>query len=260
MSFLAFVLKKIISVIIHPIGMVIALLILSFAATIANRRKAGLTTMVIAMVFLAFASTPIVGQLMLAPLEGCAGAPADPGKLVADKVRYIVVLGGGTETGALEGQIPAGDSTLRRFLEGLRLYKNIPDSKLILSGATPTEAVMGCADSMALLAKRFGIPESRFILETKAWDTGSQADRIGPILGSKKFALVTSAYHMPRAMALFRERDLDPIPAPTNFLASRRPVYYGAFLPRASGLSNSEKAIHEYVGLVWARLKALARF
>ncbi len=260
MEYTVFVLKKLISVVIYPLGTFFCLLLFSFIAIHKGRRKLGYGLMILGASWLIISSLTLVGQIILAPLENLAGPPADVNELKANKVKYIVILGGGTESGAHPDQVVAGNSTIKRFLEGWRLWKGIPGSKMILSGGSPIVDGVGCAEAMANLAYSVGVPESSIILETDSWDTGGQARLLKPVLGFKKFALVTSAYHMPRSMELFKAEGLDPMPAPADFLASRKPINYSAFLPRCRGVEFTEKAIHEYVGITVAKLKMLTRF
>lgn len=257
MEYPAFVLKKMISTIIYPLGTVLFLLFLSFVAIHKGRKKLGYGFIIVAATWLIISSSPLAGQMMLSPLEKLAGPPADVKELKANNARYIVILGGGPESGAHPDQVVAGNSTIKRFLEGLRLYKGIPGSKMIFSGGSP--GGIGCAEAMARLARSMGVPESSFIMETDSWDTGDQAELLKPVLGFNKFALVTSAYHIPRSMAEFRAEGLDPIPAPADFLAWRKSINYSGFLPRCKGLDFTERAIHEYAGLALVKIKELTK-
>ena len=61
---------------------------------------------------------------------------------------------------------------------------------------------------------------------------------------------------MPRAMGLFRKHGMDPIPAPTDYMVKEREggLSPGVFFPSAGSLENAERVIHEYLGMVWARI------
>jgi uncharacterized SAM-binding protein YcdF (DUF218 family) len=74
------------------------------------------------------------------------------------------------------------------------------------------------------------------------------------MVGQDSFFLVTSAYHLPRAMALFQKQGLTPIAAPAGHLVRQAPNWSPGFFPRSGGLHNMEIALHEYLGLAWARL------
>jgi uncharacterized SAM-binding protein YcdF (DUF218 family) len=71
------------------------------------------------------------------------------------------------------------------------------------------------------------------------------------LLGTKPFLLVTSAYHMPRAMLLMRRAGAEPIAASAGQRAfGATPISWRSFVPGAGGLGNTECALHEYAGLV----------
>ena len=82
-------------------------------------------------------------------------------------------------------------------------------------------------------------------------DTGDEALAVAALLESRPFVLVTSAYHMPRAVRLMERAGARPIPAPTDQQVVRdERLRWSHFIPRASGLQSSEAALHEYVGLL----------
>jgi uncharacterized SAM-binding protein YcdF (DUF218 family) len=96
----------------------------------------------------------------------------------------------------------------------------------------------------------------RIVLETGSWDTDDQAAALRPIVGDDPLVLVTSAVHLPRAMALFRGQGLDPLPAPTQHQAAARfRPRLGWLLPTAGRLTMLTSAWHEYLGLTWAWLR-----
>jgi uncharacterized SAM-binding protein YcdF (DUF218 family) len=67
---------------------------------------------------------------------------------------------------------------------------------------------------------------------------------------------VTSAIHMPRAMLVFEQKGLKPISAPTDFEDRiRKENSPNQFFPRAGELRKVEAALHEYLGLLWARVR-----
>jgi uncharacterized SAM-binding protein YcdF (DUF218 family) len=79
---------------------------------------------------------------------------------------------------------------------------------------------------------------------------------IAKMIGRERFILVTSAAHMPRSMALFRKRGLEPIPAPADFRAPEtQSSGPSRFFPGAGALGQTQTALHEYLGLAWAWLR-----
>ena len=96
------------------------------------------------------------------------------------------------------------------------------------------------------------------VLETKAADTKDHAIYVKEIVGKDRFILVTSASHMPRAMALFRKHGMEPVPAPTDYMVKvrgwgLRPMM---FFPSAGSLEKAGRAIHEYLGIIWGKVRS----
>jgi len=170
-------------------------------------------------------------------------------------IKYVVVLGGGHSSDPefpLISQI--GRSSLERLIEGIRIYRKYPEAKLLLSGGSVFDPVPE-ADTMARVAMEIGIPESDIILETKSKDTKDQAKFIKSVIGSKPFVLVTAAFHMPRAMALFKKHGMNPIPSPIGHRVSEgQGLSPHSFFPGTGNLRKAELAIHEYLGITWSKL------
>jgi uncharacterized SAM-binding protein YcdF (DUF218 family) len=104
---------------------------------------------------------------------------------------------------------------------------------------------------MAQLAQDLGVGRQDMILEAQPRDTEDEARLIAPIVGQQPFILVTEASHMPRALALFRKQGTHPIADPAGFRTGHRP----AVAPDAEDLRGSERAVYEYLGLAWAKIR-----
>ena len=171
-------------------------------------------------------------------------------------VKFIVVLGGGHTSDAnlpITSQI--GENTLVRLIEGIRLYRKYAGVKLVLSGGRGSDPVPN-AHIMANLAKELGVNENDILIESKSKDTIDEANFIKPIVKNEKFILVTSALHMPRAMAMFRKLGMNPIPAPTGHkVKDSQTLNPLLFIPNAGDLLKSEAGLHEYLGMVWSKLR-----
>jgi uncharacterized SAM-binding protein YcdF (DUF218 family) len=71
-------------------------------------------------------------------------------------------------------------------------------------------------------------------------------------VGGDRFYLVTSAVHMPRSVALFRNQGLDPIPAPGQYWYKPMPDSpLIRFFPSSSAVRASNASVHEYLGILW---------
>ncbi|PKH07491.1 envelope biogenesis factor ElyC [Moritella sp. Urea-trap-13] len=172
-------------------------------------------------------------------------------------VDYIHVLGNAhTTVDRLPITSQLSPAALARTTEGVRIYKLNPTAKLIFSGYSGGD-INSNAKMNARLAIALGVPKSAIILLEQPQDTIEEAIDNKNITQGKQLVLVTSATHMPRAMKIFNQQGLFPIPAPTAHVSKTvtgiQPLHY--YFPRAQHLAVSEKVIHEWLGLAWLSLK-----
>jgi uncharacterized SAM-binding protein YcdF (DUF218 family) len=218
-----------------------------------SRRRAGAWAIAAGAALGYLASTSLVGNALLAPLEQ-QYPEFEPSQVIG--VRDIVVLGSGYEprdhipvTGALD---PDG---LVRIVEGVRLARSLPGGRLVVSGGAPPGSIPA-AVGYARLAEELGIQRSAMIVMDRALDTAQEARDIFAVLGRSPFILVTSAYHMPRAMRLMRRAGANPIPAPTGqILHMQRATERFGLIPGSRGLRKTEAALHEYLGIAAVNLR-----
>lgn len=243
-----FTLKKILSNLLLPLPIGLILLVIGLGALIFMRaRKTGITFMCSGIaILLLFSINPIANDLLIG-LE----KQYQPLESIPTDVKYIVVLGGGN--GDSRGYPPntqLSSASLARLIEAIRLYRQNPKSTLILSGGrvfgSSAEATVMNNTAIAL-----GVERDHMKIEIGSRDTVEEAQHLEPLIKNQKFVLVTSAYHMPRAVKIFKEQGLYPIPAPTQFLIKHyqtNPKYY---FPNVANLIHSEIALHEYIGIAW---------
>lgn len=115
---------------------------------------------------------------------------------------------------------------------------------------------------MAAFIKDLGVPEAALVLESGSRTTRENAINTRPLLqarGINRILLVTSAQHMPRALATFRKLGIDAIAAPTDFEASRPTGYWLLrWMPSAAALERSSRALKEYIGIWVYRMSGWA--
>ncbi len=137
---------------------------------------------------------------------------------VDQNVHWVVVFGGGVyEASAPPVSEVLSGTSIKRLLEGVRLYRQLPDAKLILSGGGSRVINESVGTRMGELAAWFDIPAADRVLETDSVNTADEAVAIKQWVHDAPFYLVTSAIHMPRAMALCRRQGLNPIAAPCEY-------------------------------------------
>ncbi|KTD37514.1 membrane protein [Legionella moravica] len=169
------------------------------------------------------------------------------------KVGWVVVLSGGqTQASGFPPNDLLSSASMKRLIEGIRLLRTLPNAKLILSGGGSAgdqpEALL-----LAELAHWFSIPDQKVVLETHSINTADQARELVPLVNQEPFYLVTSAVHMPRAMALCQKQGLHPIAAPTDFTFFWSTDSWGKLIiPNAYNLAYFSIALHEVLGSIWA--------
>jgi len=190
-----------------------------------------------------------VGDALLGPLERWH-SPLREEQLLPG-VRHVAVLGAGySPRNDLPVTSALGEAGVVRIIEGVRLFKRLDSHHLIVSGGAPPGGVAS-AVGYAELARDLGVSDASLIVLDKSLDTGAEARAVVEAIGEEHFLLVTSAYHMPRAMKLMQRAGARPIPAPTGHQVIRSSLgYWRGFLPSSLGLRKTEHAMHEYLGLV----------
>jgi uncharacterized SAM-binding protein YcdF (DUF218 family) len=232
-----FFLKKLITHFILPPG----LLVIAFAVL-------GLLTKRKLAKFIAFSFALFVYLLSIEPIKDVLYKPLEEAYPVPSKPEgdAIVILGGGTyNTGILKE-----DST-KRLLTGFVLHKQT-DLPIILSGGASI-GVLPEAEVMKELLLTLGVDKSKIHTDVNSKDTKENAQEVKKLcerLRCKKIILVTSAYHMKRAVLSFQKAGLEVVPYPTDFKRDMRYNLY-SLLPKMGVFADSYKALREYLGLVW---------
>jgi len=187
-------------------------------------------------------------------------APFDPSVAQIERLRGVdvVVLG---QTFAEESDLPvryrANASMLLRLLEGVRVARLIPESRLLVSmaGAAAEKEKSDFLDEFALTA---GIPRQRMVMFTGARDTADEAQLAVARARTNTIVIATSAAHMPRAQQLFKQRGVNPIPAPCDYqmISNQRQLKWTALpLPSGNGFAHAEGAVYEWLGSLYERLR-----
>lgn len=251
-----FLFKKIIGPFFDPLSIclivfALGLLMLWFT----KKQRAGRILVSIGFIFLVLTSYTRVPALFIKPLES-----QYPSMLTIDRsagVKWIVVLGGGVA--ADTGMPPNSQLTapsLARLIEGVRIHNLLPQTRLLVSGG-PVYTDIPEAEVMAKTALSLGIDPKKLVVDTESIDTEEQALLIKKVIGTDPFILVTSAYHMPRSVALAKKLGLHPIPAPTDHANKNTTLktHPAIFFPNAANIQTVESATHEYLGLIWSKLR-----
>ncbi len=245
-----FILKKIITHFILPPGFFIAVLVLLFAVfSIRKRYRAGLISLAAALVVW-FVAMPVTGDLLLSPLEKRYPVPSTP------RGDAIILLGGGASSGVpdITGTgVPSGESMVR-LVTAVRLYRllRVP---IILSGGKVYEKIDAESVIMSRFLRDLGVPGTMIIEENRSRDTLENSLLTAQVCSQKKFSkpvLVTSSFHMPRAVYLFNKAGLTVLPVPAGRLSTDRKRFWLDYMPVS--FLNLSVAMKEYIAIGYYRL------
>ena len=218
-----------------------------------QKQKLGKVLVTLGLLLLTALSYEPVSNALLGPLERQYPPYV---KREGPPAKYVVVLGGGhTSDPSLPITSQIGDESLKRLVEGIRIYRDNPGSKLVLSGGSWLDSDTD-AGIMAKTARAIGMNDADIILESESRDTEDQARLLKPLLSTNQFILVTSASHMPRSMRLFNSQYLMGEAAPTEHMVRRGGDGPSTYFPRGRRLQQAERAFYEYMAAVWLRLRS----
>ena len=203
-----------------PLPVLLLLLMSTLILILAGKRRASLAAISLAGAVLIMCGYGFFTRSWLSELEG-QSPPFAIQRLTREQeqdLQYIVVLGNShvSDPGIpISSQISG--ASLRRIVEGIRIHRMLPKSKLVISGGRNFDPVAN-AQVVGDLALQLGVNPDKMIIEDRPRDTFEEAELLEPLLADYPFVLVTSAAHMPRALGLFRAAGMQPIPAPTDYI------------------------------------------
>lgn len=243
-------LSRFVILLLSPLGMALCLAAVALLLGWRRHLRAAMGLGLMAFVWLWAWSMPVLSHWLAGTVENqypqvpITATPAAPA---------LVLLGGSVYPPS--GQNPEVDlnSAADRVWHAARLFHAGKAPLLLLSGGSdPKHQAFSEARAMAIFLTDLGVPAQAMLLEESSRNTRQNAAFSAALLkarGIDRVLLVTSALHMPRAMALFRAQGLQVIPAPTDFEANQElPPGLLAWLPDPPALDASGRAMKEIVG------------
>ncbi len=251
-----FLASKLLWIIAAPTNLMAGVGVLGLLLVILGRSRRGLRFIVGAVLALVLLGFLPAGTLMLRPLED-RFPQASLQDLQPDG---IVVLGGAIDQviGAARGQVTISDSATR-ITAGATLARRFPRARLVYTGGSNAlvSVIGGEAEDARRLWVALGIDPGRITIEDQSRNTDENArfvrDLLQPAPG-QTWILVTSAYHMPRSMGLFRAAGFPVVPYPVDY---RTTGTWRDALPNlqlSAGLARLDFVTREWIGLVAYRL------
>jgi uncharacterized SAM-binding protein YcdF (DUF218 family) len=192
-----------------------------------------------------------VGEWVLYPLEKrFVVKPSLPGKVDG----IIMLGGGGDQRRASQWGISQTNEAGDRYLALFDLARRYPNVKLVVSGGTGSMVYgkFSEADMARKLLENQGFDSSLFQFETKSRNTYENVRYSGQMVlprAGENWIMITSAFHMPRAVGVFCAMDWPVIPYPVDHFSNPK------YLVRmdwgfANHLRNLTIGVKEWVGLV----------
>lgn len=257
MDTIFFIASKLIGALLRPDTWIVLAVAVAVFALMVNRRRIALWVGSITLALLVTLAILPFGDLLLQPIERTY--PAEP---VLDQVDGIIVLGGAEDAraSAFWGQMQLNEGG-ERYTAALELAKRFPEARLLFTGGSGALLdLAGAETSEASMAGQFfrdqGVALGRLLLEGQSRNTAENA-RLSLALAAPKpgetWLLVTSAFHMPRAMRSFETAGWTGlVPWPVDYRTSAFKDGMGWNLTRNLLVLNT--AIREQVGQIAYRL------
>jgi uncharacterized SAM-binding protein YcdF (DUF218 family) len=235
-----FVLSKVLGFFASPSNLVILIGIVGLFLLPTRFARVGRCLAFVSLIVLVILGLSPLGNALIIPLED-RFPRWDPARGTPDG---IIVLGG-----AIDGSGPSNEVMLNEGAERLtvvpELARRYPNARILLAGGS-------AADVEAKFIERLGISRDRVTLEDRSRNTVENAVYSKVIVQPKpgeRWLLVTSAYHMPRAIGVFRKVGFPVEPYPVDWRTRGAEDVLRPFPAISDGLRRTDTAVHEWVGL-----------
>lgn len=247
--------NRIVGGVLSPLGLGMLFMLLALVFRLFKRRNWAWGAVTVAFVWIWFFSTPLATRMLGCVLEGAflveGRVPTAESLPSADA---IVLLGGGMGLNERLGETPEMWTSADRVWFAARLYRAGKAPRIVATGG-------GVDASTRPLLADFGVPSDALVFGEEPRNTEEEAKAL-QVLGYKRILLVTSAWHMRRALLMFSKYapQIEVVPAPTDFeaqtLLGGERWRFSDFCPTADSLAGNSAAFKEivaYVGYVLLR-------
>ena len=242
----------------NPINILIYFLLIGFIFNFFNKKKIfKIINLITFILFILIVVLPN-GTYMLWKLENSYSIP----KVFPKGIDGILILGGGTDRRLTYqyGQITL-NGNVERLTESIDLIRRFPNAKIIYSGGTPTlskiKPKLTGIDVAKMFYTRMGVDINRIIFEDKSKNTYENLVLSKKFIDNKndeKWLLVTSAFHMKRAMSVAEKLKLNFIPYPVDFTLNKNYRWTRKYIKGTTSflanMNDFQLAAHEYFGLI----------
>lgn len=242
-----FVLSKLLDIAIDPLWWSGLPMVFGLALLVRGvRRPLGLALISGGLLALLVCCLPAVSNRLWASLERGAVSTVDSGAVYD----AVVLLGGTVSPQGSLPDAPAWNDNVERMLEVRQLLVTGRAKVAIVSGGKLGDGLRTEAEYLAAELVLLGVPKEQVLIEAKANNTRENATESKKLLdglGAKRVLMVTSAFHVPRAVGCFRAVGLDVDVLPVDFRV-RDPGADQHWVPRGEYLSQTTRALREWLG------------
>ena len=261
---ITFIISRLFSYFFFPPGIFIVILVLAIIFYIRNRHKISLIIVVLSVILIYLFSIEPIKNLLLLPLENYAKRYGLKYEEITSGNRkingVIVILGGGVIEGSpdLYGYASPSPDAVKRVVYAYLLYKKSGMPIITTGGKRPgLKNSTPEGEVLKNLLIKLGVPSSKIMEENTSINTYQNILRVKHLVLIHQFKnvyIVTSAYHMKRAIWVCKKMNINAIPVPTDYKINRAGYTVESFLPNSLSLYDLRKALHEYIGLMYYRI------
>lgn len=250
---------KFISLFVYPVGLITLCFFIAMLSRIIGFRKLSAFSLFLCLAVFFVASSPLISIRLVASLERQFPQLEISQVPNADT---ILVLGGGLKLPIEPRQYSQLTSGSDRYWLAATLYKNNKAPELVLSGGNVFEQTGMRAESYyaKTLLQAWGVPEPAIRIEDASRTTAQNAVLSKSKLDGqdKVILLVTSAWHMPRALREFADYEANIVPVSADVIVDKAqsPSFY-RWVPSSSAITRTTIALHEYYGIWYSEIRRL---
>nr|WP_210340313.1 YdcF family protein [Microvirga splendida] len=233
--------------------MLLSLILLGLVLSLFKRlRRLGIAlSLAFTLATIALGLLPVASYILL-PLEERFAPFRDDGR----SVDGIILLGGAVEAAdsKARGSLVANESA-ERVLDTTQLAHRYPNARILISGGGGTVFGDGAAEApiIADYFKSIGIDPARILVEDRSRTTaenGVYSKELARPAEGERWLLVTSAWHMPRAVGVFEKVGFPVTPYPVDFRTGGGSRVHGPFAFISEGLRRLDIGAKEWAGLI----------
>ncbi|CAN7529649.1 YdcF family protein [Rhizobium sp. LjRoot254] len=251
-----FMTGKLLWIVVQPLTLALIVKVLALLMLIIGRRKLAGFLSLLAGTILFVTLFTTTGAWSLQTLEARYARPALP-----TDVSCMIVLGGGFDL-----EVTAGRGGMEmnqaadRYIEAARLARLYPTATILVSGGDGSFSGIykGDAELSGTFFQSMGVDPARIIMEKTSRNTIENVTETKTLLDANKLSdclLITSAYHMPRAKALFDAEGVTTIPWPSDYRASGKVEFGLDFTQPSLNAALTSTAMREWAALLNAYLQ-----